>query len=164
MTNRQGKGRPKGRPFFALACLSVLLLFAGCGDDGGDETTSVDTKDQFITQADQICTEGSERIQAGTERIYGSDGTGSDEEIIKAYEDVAIPGFERIFDEIGALEPPPGDEDQIDEILDTADEAIAKAKKDPAQLAQRVGLGNPLDDLNPLLQSYGFQVCGGGNA
>lgn len=168
MTKDAQRGRPSGRPRFAAvivaALVATMLLVAGCDGDDGDATSS-EARDQFIAQADQICTEGGKRIETGTRKIFGAGNkTPSDEQIIEAYTDVTIPEFERIFDQIGELEPPPGDEDQIDEILSTADEALAEAEDEPANLAKPVGQGNPFDETNELLQDYGFEVCGGGNA
>jgi hypothetical protein len=167
MTKRIERGRPSGRPRFSVLAGVVLAsaaIAAGCGGDDGGDSTSSEARDDFIAQADQICVESGERVDAQAKKRFGASGAADDQQVIDLYSEVTIPELQKMFDQIGELTPPPGDEDQIDEILSTADEALAEAEDEPANLAKPVGQGNPFDETNELLQDYGFEVCGGGNA
>lgn len=163
------RGRLQSRPRFAVFAAVVLTaatLAAGCGSDDDGGSTDSQARDDYIAQADQICTDTGEQISAETvKRQIGSEGQ-TGRFVIDLYKEVTIPALDDMFAQIGKLTPPPGDEEQVQEILDAADDAIATAEDKPASLSQPVGVGkgNPFDEVNSLLQDYGFQVCGGGNA
>ena len=84
--------------------------------------------------------------------------------MIDIFKEVTIPELERMFDQIGELTPPPGDEQQIEEILDAGEQAIREAKENPKDLAKPAGQGIPFDEVKGVEQEYGSEVCGGGNA
>ncbi len=168
MISRSERGRPSGRPRFAVAVAAVLAATAfavGCGDDGA-ETGAADARADFIAAADQICTETAARVNAELKRRQQQAGTdvATDLEVIEFYKQVTIPELQRMYKRIGALTPPPGDEDQIEAILDAGEEAISAGKRNPKSLAKPAGQGNPFDEINGLEQDYGFKVCGGGDA
>jgi hypothetical protein len=150
------------------AALTAAAIFAGCGgDDGGDDSTSSEAKTDFIAKADQLCTQVGEDTNEAVQKRLGADPSEggkppvvNDDDVIAIYEDITIPALEGLFDDIAKLQPPPGDEDEIDAIVEAADQALAEAKKDPKILAKPPGEGNPFDDVNHLEQDYGFQVCG----
>lgn len=163
---RTERGRPQGRPrFFVLAGVALLIaaFAAGCGGDD-DSTASADERADFIAQGDQICAETGERINEAVKERFGEGGGAGDQQVIKLYKEVTIPQLEKTFEQLEDLTPPAGDEDEIDEILAAADEALSEANDDPKNLAKPIGQGNPFEETNQLLQDYGFEVCGGGNA
>jgi len=166
MTKRNERGRPAGRPrfFAAAAALALLVLVAGCGGEDEDPTTSPDAKAEFIAEVDRLCTESGEESNAAVQERLQPEGKKppvvDDNQVIEIYEDITIPSLEELFDRIGRLEPPPGDEDEIDAILAAADEALEQANEDPPILAKPPGQGNPFDETNALEQEYGFEVCG----
>lgn len=157
------RGRPSGRPRFAALALlaaSAGLITAGCGGDG--DSADADAKAEFIASADQICTEAGNRIDAQAEkrqRRYGEDLATGDY-VAKLYSEVTIPELQRMFDQIAELTPPPGSEQQVDEIIDAANAALSEGEKNPKILAKTAGQGNPFDEVNALEQEFGFQVCG----
>ena len=160
------RGRLQSRPrsaVFGAVTLIAAVLVAGCGDDGG--STDSEAKADFIAQADQICADAGQKINAETvKRQNGREGQ-TGRFVIDLYKEVTIPTLDDAFAQIGKLTPPPGDEEQVQEILDAADEAISTAEEKPASLAKPVGVGqdNPFDEVDALLVDYGFKVCGGGN-
>lgn len=169
MTTRLRRGRPGGRPRFAVlaaAAVASAVLAVGCGGGDDEDSTASDAQADFIAQADQICSEASARINAEAEKRQQEAGSdvGSGRDVIDLYTEVTIPELKRMFDQIGELTPPPGDEEQVEQILDAADEALREANQKPASLAKPGGQGNPFDEVNGLEQDYGFEVCGGGNA
>ena len=169
MISRSERGRPSGRPRFAVAAVVAVLAAAafavGCGD-GGADTSAADARADFIAEADQICTEASARINAEAEPLQQRAGSkvATGTEVTDFFKQVTIPELERMYKQIGELTPPPGDEDQIEAILDAGEQAISAGKENPKSLAKPIGEGNPFEEANGLAQDYGFAVCGGGNA
>lgn len=143
----------------ALA-LAAGLIAVGCGDD--DETTTTSstttaatgapgatgaatgeplTKADFVEQADQICADGNAEI--------GQLQNPSPEDIAA--------NIQQQVDDIRALTPPEGDEQEIADIVDTADDGVqqledtGKFQKAPA-----------LQEATQLANQYGLKVCGQG--
>ena len=52
-----------------LAVVAMALVAAGCGGDDDDDAP---TKEEFITQADDICTEGDQVIEEQAAEVFGS--------------------------------------------------------------------------------------------
>jgi len=148
-----------------VAVLAATAFALGCGD-GGADTSAADARADFIAAADQICTETSARVDAELKRRQQQAGTdvATGAEVTEFYKQVTLPELQRMYKQIGELTPPPGDEDQIDAILDAGEEAISAGKEDLKSLAKPAGQGNPFDEVNGLEQDYGFTVCGGGDA
>lgn len=144
----------------ALA-LAAGLIAAGCGDDDDETTTTSSTTTaatgatgatgaatgepltnaEFVEQADQICADGDAEIE---------------QQQNASPEDVAA-NIQQQVDDIRALTPPEGDEDEISAILDAADEGVqqledtGKFEKAPA-----------LQEATQLAKQYGLEVCGSG--
>lgn len=149
----------------AVAALATAIIAAGCGGDDGSTTETIsDAKAEFIAAGDQICTDIGEQTNAAVQKKLQIDSDkpqiATDNQVVEIYRDITIPYLVKLFDQLAALDPPPGDEDEIQAILDSADDAIAKAKKDPAIIAKTPEEGNPFDESNELEQAYGFKVCG----
>ena len=118
MTKRMERGRLQSRPrsaVFGAVALIAAVLVAGCGDDGG--STDSEAKADFIAQADQICADAGQKINAETvKRQNGREGQ-TGRFVIDLYKEVTIPTLDDAFAQIGKLTPPPGDEEQVQEIL-----------------------------------------------
>ena len=74
--------------------------------------------------------------------------------------EITLPAVEDLYAQIGELEPPADDADEVDAILAAADQAVADAKADPKALAVITGGATPFDELNQLERDFGFEVCG----
>ena len=150
----------------ALAIAAMAFAAAGCG--GGDDTTVTAgvsgatgasgaplSKSEFITQADAICKQGNAQInQAGKQEFSG--GQPSQSELEQFYTDELIPDVQDELDQIRALPAPEGDEDQVNEILDAADQATQKIAADPTSA------DTAFDQADQLAQDYGLKECGKG--
>lgn len=154
----------------ALAIAALSLVAAGCG--GGDDTTTIETgvsgatgasgaplsKEQFVAQADAICKDASQQIksQAGQTLSQSS----SPNEIAAFTTNVLIPKQEEISDQIRALTPPEGDEDQVSAILDAVDSALQRVKDDPDLQADPQAAEAEFTDADQLATDYGLEECG----
>jgi hypothetical protein len=126
---------------------ALALAAAGCGGD--DETTAEPlTKEEFITQADEICTEGNEELATEEQ---------PDPENLDAFiTDTLAPNLQEQHDGIAALGVPEGDEEEIESLLDNLQEGIDALEEDPNTLTE----GGPFVEVNRQATEYGLQVCG----
>lgn len=157
------------RTAVAAACAAIAIGAAGCGGDdddstSGGDTTAVETTDtttaditkaEWIEQADAVCADADLEIgqQAEEAGIDGTDEAALQDFII----DVVIPSNRDQAEQIRALGAPEGDEEEVGEILDALDEAIARAEADPEALTADSG---EFDEASELAQAYGLEVCG----
>ncbi len=164
--------------------LLLVVLASACGGDGGEgegeaaPTTTTTTaasaaKQRFIEEGDEVCGEAQEalgEIFVRLQEIEESD----------APEAQKLPRLARVFgdeielidtfrDRFAALEPPPGDEAEMERFLSSLEEgatflgsirdALAEGDSDRAtdllpEYAEAV------DEGNALARDYGFKVCG----
>lgn len=145
-----------------LAASAALALgAAGCGGDD-EESSTVDSaaaplsKEDFIAQADQICVDGDEAIDAAGQEAFAS-GEPSDEELTQFFTETVLPNISDQVAEIRALGVPEGDEDEVAAILDSADQSVEDATADPGSLT---GEGDgPFAETNQLATDYGLEEC-----
>ena len=134
--------------------LAVGLIAAGCGggDDDSDTTTSL-TKAEWIAKADAICQQGNQEINQAAQQQFGSQKP-TTAAVQQFATGTALPNTQTQVDKIRALGAPSGDEDHVNEILDTVQADIDKAKS----------AGDIEDstfaDGNALAKQYGLKVCG----
>ncbi len=118
------------------------------------------TKPRYIADGDQICRDAEKELR-GAAREIGQRARGSDpslDEVERAAEETVIPVIRQRIEDLRGLRPPPGDEEEVDEIYDAADEALARIEANPA-LAER---GDEVfRDASRLASAYGFQDCAG---
>ncbi len=172
----------------ALAVL-VAMVPAGCGN-GGDEAettqaaassttaaqTTVDaaTKDEYIAQGDAICADV-QSDAAGLQRQAQELQAQSDElpkaeflERAASFWGEQIRVTESFRDQLAQLDPPPGDEERVGQLLASIDDGLAIAREIEATLdggddiaASTVEeYGKAVARGNTLAQAYGFEVCG----
>lgn len=144
------------------ACVAIAAAVAGCGgdDDGGDTTaTETLTKQEWVEQADQICSTGDADIQKAAEDA-GLSSDSTPEELEAFYTDTVIPNIENQRDQIEALPLPEGEEDAAQSITDALNQAIEDAKSDTGSLVD--GSSTSFDDVNQQAQDFGLTSCGNG--
>ncbi len=148
----------------AAALVAVAALVTGCG--GGDDTTDATvtlTKAEFIKQGDAICKEGNAEIEAGFEDFAEANDIPQNQEPSKTQgveivKSVIVPGVKQQAEEIRALGAPEGEEEQVEDLLDSLDAAVAEAEEDPEALFEENS--DPFADANQQATDYGFEVCG----
>jgi hypothetical protein len=150
----------KLRTLAILAALAALVVVAGCG--GGDDSSSTSTtaaaaltKEEFITQADQICSDGDAAIQAA-QPDFGPSGP-SEDDLNAFVTDTLVPNLQSQHDAIAALGVPEGDEDTISSLLDSLQSAIDGVKSDPSSITTSQ---SAFTDVNKAAADYGLKKCG----
>lgn len=138
-----------------LAVMVAVFAVAGCGDDGdGTETASGDplSKEEFIAQADEICETGDAQIEQGALDL----GPNPDADTLVTT--VIVPGTRTQVEQIRELVPPEGDEEQINEFLDTFDRGLDELENDPSTLAK----AETIAEARQIAAVYGFKSCNAG--
>jgi hypothetical protein len=77
----------------------------------------------------------------------------------KLVTDTVIPNIQSQIDQLSALPPPSGDEDQVQAILDEAQSALDNAEEDPILITGQ-GQSDPFVESNKLADTYGLDKCG----
>jgi hypothetical protein len=140
------------------AVLAIAVFAAGCGggSDGGDSAGS--TKAAYIKLADAVCTKTNVdeadaisdwEVENGAKRPGLKPPTSMQE--LK----LVMPIIRREVREIAALEPPPGDEAEVDAFVSAYQEA---SKETIADLLD--GKSKKYETAYKLMQHFGFKVCG----
>ena len=185
--------RVTSRPALAAAVATLAVAASACsGGDSGSGTSSStepatsqttgagaerDARDRFVAEADALCTgvrKAGDGILARLERIEA----GTQPEQTKARQLARVFGDQiRIIADfrgrLASLEPPPGDEARVGELLAALDDGAAALTRVRAALAdgdfERANELLPdyvaaVDEGNRLAREYGFEVCGSGPA
>lgn len=147
----------------ALAALVALaVLVAGCGSDDDGDTTATEslTKVEFIKQGDAICEKAEDESEAEAEEFAEENGftleKASEEQLEEAVAEVFVPSLNQQAEDIEALGAPEGDEEQVEEIIVSIEEAADEIEDDPSLVFE----GEVLKEPSRLAKDYGFKVCG----
>jgi hypothetical protein len=145
----------------ALAALMAVAAFvAGCGGGDSDSTTATLTKAAFIKQGDAICAKATKESEAEAEEFADENGfkleKATEEQLEEAITDVLVPSLNKQAEELDALGAPAGDEEQVEEIVTSLEDAAGEVEDDP----NSVLTGKALKKPSQLAKSYGFKVCG----
>ena len=154
----------------AALAATAALAFAGCGGDDDDESTegasgatgasaSIESKDDFIAAADQICSDLETSGQGDIQEALGGETSPTADEQVEIAEDIVIPNLQEQHDQIAALDQPDGEEDAINDVLDELQAGIDAAEDDPQALVEGAD-GGPLADAAAAASDYGFTECG----
>jgi hypothetical protein len=133
---------------------------AACGDDESPFTATGVTKPQYVSDGDQICREAERSLDA-VSRELARDARGGDpasDDVARAAEEEVIPIVRDRIADLRALEPPPGDEEEVDRIYDAAEDALAEIEERPERAEQA---DEVFREASRLASEYGFQDCTG---
>jgi len=135
-----------------------MLLLAACGGDDGGERLS---KSEWIEQADAICAEADEGVDALTE-------PSTLDEIPEFTESASAISREALAD-LRALQPPEEDEATVDGMLDLVEQQIelgeqigeAASDGDQEEVQRLAAEADPLEaEANERARQYGLEDCG----
>ncbi len=146
----------------AMSTAALALVAAGCG--GGDDTTSETsaalTKPEFIKQADAICGEASERSQTEAEEFADENdftlNKANEKQLEEAVTAVLVPNLNEQAEDLTALGAPEGDEEQVEAITVSLEDAAAEIEDNPGLVFGAEVLKEP----SKLAEEYGLKVCG----
>ena len=142
----------------AVAALALAGVATGCGGGGGDERLS---KEEYIAQADAICKQANEEIDALGE-------PSSLEEIATLAAD-AIEIQTKSLADLRALKPPEADEAKLNEAYALIDQQVGLGKEileaaeagDLEKIQEILAEGEPIDDqADAIAADYGLTECG----
>ena len=138
------------------------MLASGCGDDDDGEFSPVVseplTKVEFLREADRICVGAEAQIEAAADDLLTGRGRPDPDEVEQVALNVVIPALESEVAAIGALTPPPGDEERVEAILAATEEGIAAVRANPRDVGG--GVPAPLRRAQRLAEAYGSRECG----
>lgn len=152
----------------ALA-VAALLAFVGCGGGGGDEETTAErppiTKKKFVREGQALCTRAYRRQARWMEKFYKRHGYDWQEPSKKAREEVNAAVVMKVeqekIDELDALPVPPGDEAEIEKILESMRKGIRITEREPERLAEPTEKNpEPFTEARELTADYGIWICG----
>lgn len=142
----------------ALVALSALVAGCGGGDDG--DTTVTLTKAELIEKGDAICAKANKQSETEAEDFAKENdfelAGASKEQLEEAVAEVLVPSLNQQVEELDALGAPEGDEEQVEEIIVSLEDAAGEIEDDPALVFQ----GAVLKEPSQLAKDYGFEVCG----
>jgi len=150
------------RYVIAGVATALALSVGGCGDDddGGnlasnDETVIV--KADFIQAANAACEQRGEEMSKRAQQVFKKySGQPDSPKARRAIIEEAIaPGFEAELRDLRALDPPPGEEDEVEEVITTIDEMVARTRRDLAE-----DRGYPYRKTENVSAAYGLPACG----
>jgi hypothetical protein len=143
----------------ALVALAAIVAGCGGGSDTTDETVTL-TKTEFIKQGDAICKQGNAESEKEAEEFAEENDfeleKASKDQLEEAVSEVLVPNLERQTEELDALGAPEGDEDKVEAIIVSLEDATGEIEDDPGVVFQ----GEVLKKPSKLAEDYGFKVCG----
>ena len=135
----------------------MILIFGGCGS--GDETTTSLTKPQFVKRANELCKarqeDRNQEIEEVTSTLKPGEGF-SDAEQTKLVQTLIIPSYEKTISDLKKLEPPAGDEAEVEKIITSMESTQKKLEADPEEAVFTTVMFEP---PNKLVRSYGLSNC-----
>jgi hypothetical protein len=151
---------------FLFLLIVAMLLGVGMGACGGSDSNAESsspplTKAQFVQQANAICLENTGDILGPIEQYMSShagSGESKAELTADAVREALLPKFQKQIDEIGALGFPTGDEREIEDFLESMQQAV-----DSLNSQQKLDLFTDLDEAftsaKTRAEAYGLTEC-----
>lgn len=142
------------------AVLAALAILAGCGDEGGVETSALG-KAAFIGKANAACErlgENSVTEDSAYQRKSEAEGASESVALAEMAEAVMVPAIEAKAEAIRSLGAPAGDEEKIESILAAEEEATAEIK-DLSEVDSIQVIIDYMGEPNVKLYEYGLDAC-----
>jgi hypothetical protein len=139
------------------ALLATSLIAAGCGDDEdeGEDGGEALTKEEFIAQADALCTREDREVDQAAQRLGKNPSQAEQREFVTG---TSLPNIQGQIDGIRELGAPEGEEQQVTEFLDTAQAALDEAEANPDVFLGEQGQ-DPFAETRQLARELGLKQC-----
>lgn len=129
----------------------------GAGTEGGSKSEPL-SKKVFVKEAEAICrkipTVYTERSEAVTKAMKKGQEPTPAELKLKA----AVPTDDIAIEELEALPPPAGDEQKVEAIIRSLENAVKGFEEDPEK-AEFTGPNSPFAEWQKLTKAYGLSFC-----
>jgi hypothetical protein len=146
-----------------LVLLLTGLLMAGCGSSGSSsstETTTSISKAEFVAKGNAICIAGEKAQNAAFEAFAKAHGLNNKEptkaQMTEIVENVAGPNIQHQISAVKALGAPSGEEQQVEEALETSQQALEKLEANPELLFAKQ---SPFHEAGQQLHAVGLTQC-----
>lgn len=148
--------------FPALALAALALFVAGCGGSGDESPT----REAYLKQAEAICkkienTEAQEQgkyIQENLAQLKREPPPPNNKGTFVIVETIRVPYLYKQVEELEALDPPEGDEAQLQRIFEETKKGAKELGEEP-KLIWATRARNPLYPSWKLSNGYGFRYC-----
>ena len=139
-----------------IGLLAVLAL-TSCGDD--DEQTL--SREELVTQGNQICAEAAQRIEQDARSRFGnSQDVGSATQLEEFASKIVVPEYDRAVDRLEDLKVPEDEKGDFEEFLSETREALDDdVKQDPVGSLSQVAAQDPFVGANRDAQGLGLTEC-----
>jgi hypothetical protein len=141
------------------AAVLIGLGAAGCGSSAGSRTddppTATLTKVEFLAKANAICRRANRKQNAAAQKEFDIKQP-TTAQIMSFAKDTAIPGISDQIKALRALGPP---SPTVTRMLNVAERALDRVKRDPALLASE---SDPFANFRRLAHLYGLTACAPG--
>jgi len=153
----------KGALVIAVFAAVLVAAIAGCGGSGDSSSESAGlTKAEFVKQANGICakgeaqrTEAMQKVSATFDPTEDVTQTKKGDELIEA----GMAVFEETTEELAELEPPQGEEEKFEELIETREKDAAKVAQNPRGLLNGIAYLASTELMNA---EMGLTSCLGG--
>lgn len=158
----------RGGPVIAFL-VAAALIAAGCGGSG-DATAGEDVADsvatnsdltraELIDRGDKICAETDKAQEAELKAFLEKHPNSQSNQKGRArlVREAGLPPLRTELEELAALGAPPGDEKQIEGMLEALENAIERGEEDPGSLLRDED--NLFVAVERLARKYGFGAC-----
>jgi hypothetical protein len=132
----------------------MTLALVAC--DGGEERL---TEEEFISQANEACTEGNEEIQEAAGEI-GASGQQPSEDQLEEFVGTIVDAIQGQIDDIEELNPPEDLEQDVDAMVEELQSSLDDLEGQGAAALQ--SQENPFADANEMAGDLGLTVCAEG--
>jgi hypothetical protein len=142
----------------SIGALAIGAMALGCGSSASGDAP---TKAQFVRQGNAICARAEdERNKSLAAAVRHSQsnapgGSAPSVDLERLTTDVAVPKIQETIDELGGLDPPAGEEAEIDAILGNLEAAVETSEADP----DRFVAGTAFLKANKAATAYGLTAC-----
>lgn len=137
----------------SLGLVTTLALVA-C--DAGEERL---TEEEFISQANEACTEGNQEIQEAAAEI-GATGEQPSQDQLEDFIGTIAEAIQGQIDDIAELSPPEDLEQDVDALTEELQSSLDELREQGAAALQ--SQDNPFADANEMAGDLGLTVCAEG--